>query len=49
MIVGIFVYLFICEVATTKMNFRFYKKYSQATTRLICEQAIFAQNVNVIF
>ena len=30
----IFVYLFICEVMTNKVNFRFYKQYSQAATRL---------------
>ena len=37
---GNFVYLFICEVTTTKVNFRFYKWCSQAATRLICEQVV---------
>ena len=43
MVQRIFVYLFICKVTTTKVNFRFYKQSSQATTRLICEGAIFVQ------
>ena len=39
--IGIFAYLCICEVKTTKVYFRFYKQCSQAATRLICERAIF--------
>ena len=35
-------YLVISKVTTKKVNFRFYKQCSQATTRLICERAIFA-------
>ena len=46
---GIFVYLFIYEVTTTKVNFRFYKHCSQAATRLFSEQAIFAQNASIVF
>ena len=42
MILGIFVYLFIYKVTTTKVNFRFYKQCSQAITRLFYERAIFA-------
>ena len=41
-ILGIFLYLFICKVTTTKVNFSFYKQCSQDGTGLICEQAIFA-------
>ena len=41
-ILGIFVYLFIYKVTTTKVNFRFYKQCSQAITRLFYERAIFA-------
>ena len=48
-IVGIFVYLFISKVTTTKVNFRFYKHCSQGTTRLICERVIFAQNASMVF
>ena len=40
MILGILVYLVISKVATTKVNFRFYKQCSQVATCLICEQAI---------
>ena len=36
---GIFVYLFISKVTTTKVHFRFYKQYSQGATRLIWEWA----------
>ena len=35
MILGIFVYLFIYKVTTTKVIFRFKKQCSQAATRLI--------------
>ena len=48
-ILGIFVYLFISKVTTTKVNFRFKKQPSQAATRLIWEQAIFAQNASTVF
>ena len=34
-ILGIFVFLFICEVTTTKVNFRFDKHCSQAARRLL--------------
>ena len=34
-VLGIFVYLFIYEVTTTKVKFRFWKQYSQAATYLI--------------
>ena len=34
-ILGIFVYLFIYDITTIKVNFRFKKQCSQATTRLI--------------
>ena len=44
MILGISVYLFICKVSTTKVNFRFYKHCS-----LICERATFAQNASIYF
>ena len=44
-----FVYLFICKVTTTKVNFRFYKQCSQAATRLICKRAIFCQNASIVF
>ena len=44
-VLGTVVYLFICKVITTKENFRFYKQCSQASTRLICELAAFAQNI----
>ena len=43
-----FVYLFIFEVTTTKLSFRFYKQCSQAVTRLIRERAIFAQNASIV-
>ena len=46
---GIFVYLFIYKVTTTKVNFRFKKQSSQAATRLTWEQAIFAQNASTVF
>ena len=36
-------------VTTTKVNFPFYKQCSKATTRLISERAIFAQNASIIF
>ena len=36
-ILGIFVYLFICKVTMTKINFRFYKQYKQVATHFICE------------
>ena len=48
-ILGIFVYLFIYKVTTTKVNFRFKKQSSQAATRLTWEQAIFAQNASTVF
>ena len=48
-ILEIFVHLFICEVTTTKGNFRFYKQCSQTATRLICERAIFAPNASIVF
>ena len=38
-ILGIFVYLFICKVTMTKINFRFYKQYKQVATHFICEWA----------
>ena len=41
-ILGIFVYLFISKVTTTKVKFRFYKQCSQGATRVICERAISA-------
>ena len=41
-ILGIFVYLFIYKVTTTKVNFCFYKQCSQAITRLFYERAILA-------
>ena len=36
-ILGIFIYLFIYEVTTTKVNFRFYKQCRQTTTHFICK------------
>ena len=48
-ILGIFVYLFISKVTTTKVNFRFYKQRSQGATRLIWERAISAQNASIVF
>ena len=42
-IVGIFIYLFICKVTTTKVNFWFYNLCNQVLTRLICERPIFAK------
>ena len=48
-VLGIFVYLFIYEVTTIKVNFRSCKQCSQAETRLICERAIFLQNASIIF
>ena len=48
-VLEIFVYLFICEVKTTKVNFRFYEQYSQTAIRLIWERAIFAQNASIVF
>ena len=48
-ILGIFVYLFIYEITTTKVNLCFYKQCSQAATCLICERAFFAQNASVVF
>ena len=49
MMLGIFVYLFIWDVTTTKVNFCCYKQCSQAATRLICERVVFAQNASVTF
>ena len=34
-ILGIFVYIFIYEVTTAEVSFRFLKQYSQVTTRLV--------------
>ena len=48
-ILEIFVHLFICEVTTTKVNFRFFKQCSQTTTRLVCERAIFAPSAGIVF
>ena len=48
-ILGIFVYLFLCKVMTTKVNFRFYKECSQAVTSLICKRAIFAQDASIAY
>ena len=48
-ILGIFVYLFISKVTTKKVNFRLYKQCSQGATRIICEQAILAQNASIAF
>ena len=48
-VLGNFVYLFIWEVTATKVNFRFYKQCSQATTRLIFKGATFAQNASIVF
>ena len=47
MILGILIYLF--EVTTAKVNFRFYKQDSHVATRLICERTTFAQMVVSIF
>ena len=44
----IFVYLFICEFTTEKVFFCFYIEWSQATTCVICEVAIFGQN-SIVF
>ena len=46
-ILGVLVYLFICEVMTANVNFHFYKQCSQAATLLICERAIFVQNASL--
>ena len=46
---GILVYLLICEVTTTKVNFRFYKQYSKTETRLVCKLPIFPQNASIAF
>ena len=46
---GIFVYMFICEVTTTKLDFHFYKHCNQTATRLICQRVIFAQNASIVF
>ena len=46
---GICVYLFICEVTTTKVNFHFCKQCSQAATRLIWERTIFEENTGIDF
>ena len=43
-----FVYLFIDKVTTTKVNFKTVQ-CSKGATRLICEQAIFAQNARIVF
>ena len=40
-ILRIFLYLFICKVATIKVNFRFYKQCSQAETHLVYERVSF--------
>ena len=48
-ILEMFVHLFIWEVTTAKVNFRFYKQCSQTATHLICEEAIFAQNASIVF
>ena len=45
---GIFVYMFICEVTTTKVNFVFTNN-GLKRQRLICERAIFAQNASTDF
>ena len=45
MILEIFVYSFICKVATIEVNV--YKQCSQAETRLIYERAIFPQNASI--
>ena len=49
MILGNFVYLLICEVTSTKINFHFYKQCSQTVTRVICKRVIFAQNASMFF
>ena len=46
---SIFVYLLICKITSTKVNFRYYKQCSQAATRLICERSIFAQSASIVF
>ena len=43
----IFVYLFICEVMTNKVNFRFYKQYSQAATRLKLTLCKYATSIKI--
>ena len=48
-ILGVLVYLFICEIMTANVNFHFYKQCSQAATLLICERAIFVQNASLVF
>ena len=48
-VLGIFVYLFIFEVTSTKVRLRFHKQCSQTTTPLICKQAIFAHNASIDF
>ena len=48
-ILGIFVYLVISKVTTTKVNFCFFKQYSQAAARLICERDILAENASIFF
>ena len=49
MLLGIFVYLFIFEVTTTKVNFRFYKQCRKAVTHLFRKGPIFAQNASIGF
>ena len=44
-----FLFLFICEVTMTKVNFRFHKQCSQAGARLFCKLAIFALNASSTF
>ena len=46
---GIFVYLFICNAKTINVNFSFYKQCNQDETRLICERAIFPENASNVF
>ena len=49
MILGIFVYLFIYEVTTTKVNLinNFKKQYSQVATGLLCKMlvSLFSSNI----
>ena len=40
------IYFFICEVKKIKANFRSYKQFSLAETRLICERVIFPKNAS---
>ena len=49
MIQGVFVYFFICEVTTIKVNFCSDTHCSQAESCLICRWAIFLQNASTIF